>query len=164
MRKPIQRAPIYGAANGCLLLEMDEHKTAGPNNGFAIGSGPAGVVLADQNTAVFVDMLNIHNMAVVACVADSDISDTWVAIYGVASTTSVVIPLVGISIATPVRHVTPRSSNFVSSVADAFAVIHAPAVYAVVEWIIATPYTPWARCGTRITAATSWTGARRAAK
>src|SRR6476646_393942 len=67
-------------------------------------------------------------MPIRARVLNGHVASTWAAIDRYARGTRIIIPLVGVTYTTPVRHVSSAFGNFPGRVTDTFTVIHTPVV------------------------------------
>lgn len=140
-----------------VLLEVDEDEAGGAHVvALGVTSVPASVVLADVDGTVGINALDVHDMTVETGIANGDVARLWIAVDRNACVTGVIVPLVGVAVTTPVRHVAARGSNFPGCVAYAFAVIHTPTVDDSVHRNVA-PFT-------RVSAAASRASAGRAAR
>src|SRR3989344_4955420 len=115
---------------GCPRLgEVDEDQVALVHAGDErICSLPVVIQLADRDSTVISDSLDIHGMAVVARVGNSYVADPRVTVHWYASGPGVIIPEVGIAASAPVRHITAGDRYPISRPGNALAVVHPPGV------------------------------------
>lgn len=88
-------------------LEVDEGQASRAEVvDFRVGAVVVPVVLADIDRAVGVDGFDVHGVAEGTPVSDGDVTGTRRAVDRDAGRSGIAGPLVGITITTPVRHVT----------------------------------------------------------
>ena len=133
-------------------LKVDEYNAlslpcAARNKTLTVATSPVVIIFANKDIAVVANGLYVHDVSVVSNVPYGNVTTFGVAIYRYAGSTGVIVPLVSVTTAAPIGHVSARLPYFKGSVAYAFARIHAPVINIAIKWRI-TPVWPRARITT----------------
>src|SRR3989344_1344506 len=110
---------------------MNENQAGGIAPTLAELPGKCRVVLADVDGRLAVYSANgfdVHRMSPGTGITNCDVAHLRVAVGRDTGGPSIVIPLVGVAAAAPVRHVASGTPDFPGRIANAFAVVHTPAV------------------------------------